>query len=113
MNNKQIVQVFKALLQGTASRTELANRVGVQPKTIGSLLAQLKEEKLIHIIDYTNSGDGRNRVKVYSLGDGEDAKPKETQSQEDRSRRSYARKLAAANIFTPKTTFAGGKSLWQ
>ena len=113
MNNQQIACVFKALMQGPISRVDLAARTGVSPKTVGKLLAELRAERLIHVISYTNNTDGRNRVKVYTLGDGEDAKPKRSQSQEDRSRKSYLKKVAANNAFTPKTTFANGKGLWS
>jgi len=113
MNAKQVVQLFKALMQGPASRVDLAERTGVQPKTIGRLLTELKDQKMVYVIDYSNSADGRNRVKLYALGDGEDAQPKDTQPQEVRSRRSYMKKVQSKNSFTPMTTFAGGKSLWH
>ena len=113
MNVAQTVQVFKALLQGHVSRVELAKRLDVCPKTIGKLLVGLKAEKLIHVIDYTKYTDGRNRVKVYTLGDGEDAQPKDSQPQRIRSRRSYVKKVRAIEAAQIKTTFIGGKSLWQ
>ena len=113
MNIVQMVTVFKALMQGPASRLELARRTGAKPNTVGRLLAELKAEKMIYVIGYSNEVDGRNRVKLYTFGDGEDAQPKSTQSQEDRSRKSYARKLAAKKQANIRTTFAGGKGLWQ
>lgn len=113
MNTQQTVQVFKALMQGPVSRIDLATRIGVRPKTIGTILVALQKEKLIHVLDYAPHGDGRNRVKIYSLGEGENALPKSGQSQEERSRKSYLRKIKKQNIFTPLTTFIGGKSLWQ
>ena len=113
MNIPQTVQVFKALMQGPVSRVDLAKRVGVQPKTIGKILVALQKEKLIHVVDYAAHGDGRNRVKIYTLGEGADAQPKRIQSREERSRRSYLRKMKKQNTFTPLTTFVGGKSLWQ
>ena len=113
MNIGQTVQVIKAIMQGPASRLELAQRTGANPKTVGKLLAELKAEKMIYVIDYSNHTDGRNRVKIYAFGEGKDAGPRSTQSQEDRSRKSYLRKILAANEVIPKTKFAGGKSLWQ
>lgn len=113
MNVAQTVQVFKALIEGPVSRVELARRIDLHPKTIGKLLLEMKAQKLIYVLDYENKSDGRNRVKIYSLGDGEDAQPRRSQSQEARSRRSYLRKVAANNTFTAKTTFAGGKGLWS
>ena len=112
MNIEQAVQVFKALMDGPASRQGLADKTGATPKAVGRMLTELKKQKMIYVIDYKNATDGRNRVKIYSFGDGEDAQPRKTQSQEDRSRRSYLKKKAIRNTFTPKTTFVGG-SLWQ
>lgn len=116
MNINQTVQVFKALLEGSVSRFELAKRLNMCPKTIGRMLVALKAEKLIHVIGYTNECDGRNRVKIYTLGDGEDAQPQESRPQRVRSRKSYLKKTQAAKAASaPKiqTTFVGGKSLWQ
>lgn len=113
MNVEQTVAVFKALLQGPLSRYDLARKVNGSPKSVGRLLAEMKEQKMIYVIDYTNESDGRNRVKVYALGQGEDAQPKHTQSQEERSRKCYLRKLESQKIAAVKTTFVGGKSLWH
>lgn len=113
MNITQTVQVIKALMKGPASRLELAQRTGVNPKTVGKLLAELKAQNLIYVIDYSNHTDGRNRVKIYTFGEGEDAQPRQTQEQSERSRKSYIKKLQAANETIPKTKFAKGKSLWQ
>jgi hypothetical protein len=50
-------------------------------------------------------------VKVYALGEGEDALPGRVATQEERSRKSYVKKSEKA--YTPKTTFIGGVGLWQ
>ncbi len=113
MNIVQMVQVFKALMQGPASRLDLAARTGVPPKTVGKLLTELKRQKMIYVVDYSNEADGRNRVKLYTFGDGEDAQPKSTQPQEERSRKSYLKKVAVMKQAKIKTTFVGGKGLWQ
>lgn len=113
MNIVQMVAVFKALMQGPASRFDLAERTGTPPKTVGKLLTELKAQKMIYIIGYTNESDGRNRVKLYTFGDGEDAQAVRAQPQEVRSRRSYVKKVRAVKTANIKTTFAGGKPLWQ
>lgn len=113
MNIADAVQVFKALLQGPHSRLDLARKAQCNPKTVGKLLVELKAQELIYVVDYSNNTDGRNRVKIYALGQGEDAVPKSSQSQEVRSRRSYARKVTARKQANIKTTFVGGKGLWQ
>lgn len=114
MNIVQMVTVFKALMQGPASRLALAERAKVPPKSVGKLLTELKKQKLIYVIGYSNESDGRNRVKLYTFGDHEDAQPvRATQPQEVRSRRSYVKKVQAVKDARIKTTFAGGVSLWQ
>jgi hypothetical protein len=113
MNIVQMVTVFKTLMQGPASRLDLSERTGVPPKTVGKLLTELKAQKMIYVIDYTNESDGRNRVKLYTFGDGEDAQPRQSQPQQERSRRSYVKKVQARKAVNIKTTFVGGVSLWQ
>jgi hypothetical protein len=113
MSIKQTVQIFDLLMQGPHSRIELALRSEATPKFVGKVLQEMKAQKMIYVIDYSNETDGRNRVKIYSMGDGVDAEPKRSQTQEDRSRRSYRKRAAAQKQSNIKTTFAGGVSLWQ
>jgi transcription initiation factor IIE alpha subunit len=113
MTVEQTVLMFKLMMQGSFSRIELAQRIEANPKSVGKFISEMKEQKLIYVIDYTNETDGRNRVKIYAMGDGEDAEPKRTQSQEARSRKSYVRKVAARKQANIKTAFVGGKGLWQ
>ena len=113
MNYKQTVQVLKALMDGRASRMQLAEMVDANPKSVGKFLAELKEQKMIHVLEYSNETDGRNRVKIYTFGDGVDAEPYSSQSQEARSRKSYLKRVQAKKAARIKTTFVGGVSLWQ
>ena len=113
MNIADAVQVFKALLQGPHSRLDMAHKAQCNPKTVGKLLVELKAQELIYVISYSDQTDGRNRVKIYALGQGEDAMPKSSQPQQVRSRRSYVRKVEAQKQANIKTTFVGGKGLWQ
>jgi hypothetical protein len=111
MNIKQTVALFKALLESPITRHDLARKANTCPKSAGRFLTEMKAQGMIYVIGYTNESDGRNRVKVYSMGDGEDAKPARATPLEDRSRKSYLKKRALA--YTPRTTFVGGVSLWQ
>ena len=113
MNIVQMVTVFKALMQGPASRLDLSERTGAPPKTVGKLLVELKRQKMIYVIGYTNEADGRNRVKLYTFGDHEDAQPRQSQPQQERSRKSYVKKVRAIEAANIKTTFVVGVSLWQ
>lgn len=113
MSVEQVVRAFKAILEGPQTRMGLAEKTGVPHKTAGRLLAEMKKQKMIYVIDYTNETDGRNRVKIYALGDGEDAQPRQSQPQEERSRKSYAKRVRAIKAARVKTTFVGGVSLWQ
>lgn len=113
MNIEQIVHAFKAILEGPQTRMGLADKTGLPPKTAGRLLAELKKQKMIYVIGYSNETDGRNRVKIYALGDYEDAQPVRSTSQEERSRKSYTKKVQAIKAARIKTTFVGGVSLWR
>jgi DNA-binding HxlR family transcriptional regulator len=113
MNIEEAVQVFKALLQGPHSRLDLARKAQCNPKTVGKMLVEMKAKELIYVVDYSKHTDGRNRVKIYALGQGEDAQPASSQPQRVRSRRSYVRKVEAQKQANIKTTFVGGKGLWQ
>lgn len=112
MNIAQTVRVFKALMQGPVSRIDLAKHIDATPKTIGKLLAEMKAQKLIRVIDYVNHNDGRNKVKVYTIGEGEDVLPKSAQPQRIRSRKKYL-KSVVVQAHKPASTFVGGKSLWS
>ena len=113
MTIEQTVQMFKLMMQGPFSRIELAQRIDANPKSVGKFINEMKAQELIHVAAYTNETDGRNRVKIYALGQGEDAMPKTSQPQQVRSRRSYVRKVQARKQANIKTTFVGGKGLWQ
>lgn len=113
MNAPQVVEMLKALLQGPTTRFELAERTGLTPKTVGQVLTGLKDESLIHVLGHANASDGRNRVKVYTLGEGEDAQPQASRPQRLRSRKSYLKKVEANSDLNIKTTFAGGVSPWK
>lgn len=113
MNTGQVVGIFKCLLEAPHSRLSLAEKAGATPKMAGRLLTEMKKQKMIYVISYSNDRDGRNRVKIYALGDGEDAQPLRSQSQEERSRKSYAKKMRLRQASRIRTTFVGGVSLWQ
>ena len=113
MTMKKTVAVFAELLKGPATRYDLADKTDSTPKSVGRILNEMKSHKMIYVIGYTPHSDGRNRLKVYSMGDGEDAKPARPTEQEQRSRKSYMRRLQRQKAAAVKTTFAGGVSLWQ
>jgi hypothetical protein len=113
MTMKKTVAVFAELLKGPATRYDLADKTDSNPKSVGRILNEMKARKMIYVIGYTPDGDGRNRLKVYSMGDGEDAKPLRVTTQEQRSRRSYLRKVQRQKARAIKTTFVGGVSLWS
>jgi len=113
MTMKKTVAVFAELLKGPATRYDLALKTDSNPKSVGRILNEMKARKMVYVINYTSDGDGRNRLKVYSMGDGEDAKPIRATTQEQRSRKSYMRKLQRQRAREVKSTFVGGVSLWQ
>jgi len=113
MTMKKTVAVFEELLKGPSTRCDLALKTDSNPKAVGRILNEMKSRKMIYVIGYTPESDGRNRVKMYSMGDGEDAKPVRATDQEQRSRKSYLKKVQREKSAAIKTTFVGGVSLWQ
>lgn len=112
MNITEAVQVFKALLEGQHSRIDLARIAQCNPKTVGRLLNEMRAQEMIYVAAYSDQTDGRNRVKIYALGQGEDAQPRSSQPQAVRSRKSYVKKVQARKIAKIKTTFVKGVPLW-
>jgi DNA-binding transcriptional regulator YhcF (GntR family) len=113
MNIADAVQVFKALMESPASRLDLAKLTKCNPKTIGRLLNEMRAQEMIYVAAYSGQTDGRNRVKIYAFGQGEDAQPRSSQSQAARSRKSYVKKVQAQKAAKIKTTFVKGVPLWQ
>ena len=111
MTMKKTVAVLAELFKGPSTRLDLAQKTDSNPKAVGRILGEMKAHKMIYVIGYTVESDGRNRLKLYSLGDGEDAPPVRVRTQEERSRKSYFKKKEMA--YTPKTTFAGGVAPWR
>ena len=111
MTMRKTVAIFAELLKGPSTRFDLAHKTGSNLKAVGRVLNEMKAHKMIYVISYTGESDGRNRLKVYSMGEGEDALPVRVRTQEERSRKSYIKKKERG--YTPKTTFAGGVGLWQ
>jgi hypothetical protein len=109
MSMAKTVAVFKELLNGPATRYELSRKVDYEVRCVGRILTEMRKQEMIYVIEYTNETDGRNRVKVWSLGEGEDAQPKKIQSQQERSRKSYLKKIAVKN--KPKTVWR--TPVWQ
>jgi hypothetical protein len=112
MTMKKTIAVFAELLEGPATRHDLALKTESNPKVVGRILNEMKARKMIYVSGYTPERDGRNRVKVYAMGNEEDAKPIRAVTQEQRSRRSYLRKVRREKAAAVKTTFVGGKGLW-
>ncbi len=110
MSMVKTVAVLKELLNGPATRYEISRKVDFEVRCVGRILTEMRKQGMIYVISYTNETDGRNRVKVWSLGEGEDAKPRQPQSQQERSRKSYLKKTAAKHI--PLTVWRRSIS-WQ
>ena len=111
-NHLKTARLIKALLDGPATRYELCDRADMGHKAVSLMIAALKAEKVIYVIDWQRDKGGRAQKAVYSLGDHADAPRKPTIPQQERSRKGYLRKLERLNACTVKTTFVGG-GLWQ
>ena len=112
-NHKKVAIFIKALLTAPMTRYQLAEFTGMHYDTIQRLVKTLKDENVVHIVQWSRDSLGRHQNPVYSLGEGVDAvKPPRIPANERKAK--SKRKLKAQNepIFQPKTTFVG-RGLWQ
>lgn len=110
-NHLKAARLIKALIDGPATRYDLCNRADMGHKAVSLMLAALKAEGVIYIIDWERDAMGRAQKAIYSIGDGEDAPRKPTIPQQERSRKGYLKKLEREKAYIPKTSIVG--RLWQ
>lgn len=113
-SHRAMALVVAELFKGQATRYELAARTGLDRNYVSRMLAALKEQGCIYIIQWNRDDTGRYQQAVFSFGYAEDAPrpPRQTQQERDarRYRRMKERKLAE-QAKPIKTQFVGG-SLW-
>lgn len=111
-SHRSVAKLISELFKGQGTRYELAKRTGLHRNYISRLLAALKEEGCVYIIQWNPDETGRYQQAVFSLGFGEDVPRPPRQTQKERDARRYRKMKEAKKVVNVKTTFVGG-SLWQ
>lgn len=108
-NHAKVAKFIAVMLEGPATRYEIAERADLNPKPVGRLIEALRKEGVCYVIDWRRDGMGRAQTAVFSLGNGTDAPRTRPTKQADRSRKSYLNKLAkqSQEQSTPRTSFVG------
>lgn len=114
-NHGKVAKFIAVMLEGPATRYEIAERADLNPKPVGKLIEALKKEGICYVIDWRRDAMGRAQNAVFSLGSGTDAPRKKPTEQTDRSRKSYLNRLAkqTKEQRNPKTTFVAGCNPWE
>lgn len=97
-------KVLRALTDGPSSAQELQEATGLSLETLHNLMRALRKEKLAHIGSWEKDALGRDTIRIYRLGPGQDApRRKKTKAQIAREcrQRKLEQKMRAA--FQPVT----------
>lgn len=70
---RRVDQVREILLAGDATAAEVAEAIGLSPRTMGVFMCNLRKDGMLHVSDWVNDISSRPLVKLYAWGKGEDA----------------------------------------
>ena len=112
--HKQVAKIMAELVRGQGTRIEISERTGIHRNFVSRILAALREEKCVYVIDWKADTTGRYQQEVFTLGMGEDKprRPRQTQMERDAKRyRKMKERKQAESAMPIRTSFVGG-SLW-
>lgn len=113
-SHRQVAKLMAELIKGQGTRYELADRTGLHRNYISRILAALKEQGCVYVIDWKADTTGRYQQEVFTLGFGEDKPrpPRKTQRERDAKRYRKMKECKMLEQARPiRTQFVGG-SLW-
>ncbi len=85
-------KVLRALTDGPSSAQELQDATGLSLETLHNLMRALRKEKLAHIGSWEKDALGRDTIRIYRLGAGQDA-PRRKKTKAQIARECRQRKL--------------------
>ena len=85
-------KVMRALTDGPSSAQEMQEATGLSLETLHNLMRALRKEKLVHIGSWEKDALGRDTIRVYRLGSGQDA-PRRKKTKAQIARECRQRKL--------------------
>ena len=112
--HKQVAKIMAELVRGQGTRIEISERTGLHRNFVSRIIAALREEKCVYVIDWKADTTGRYQQEIFTLGMGEDKprRPRQTQRERDAKRYRKMKERKQAEMAVPiRTSFVGG-SLW-
>lgn len=112
--HRLVAKLIAELVKGQGTRIELSKRTGLDRQFISRMLAALKEQNCVYIVQWDRDETGRRQQAVFTLGFGEDAPRPPALTQQERDQKRYRRKKSrelAEQAKPIKTQFIGGP-LW-
>lgn len=85
-------KVLRALTDGPSSAQEMQEATGLSLETLHNLMRALRKEKLAHIGSWEKDALGRDTIRIYRLGAGQDA-PRRKKTKAQIARECRQRKL--------------------
>jgi transcription initiation factor IIE alpha subunit len=112
--HKQVAKIMAELVRAQGTRIEISERTGLHRNFVSRIIAALREEKCVYVIDWKADTTGRYQQEIFTLGMGEDKprRPRQTQRERDAKRYRKMKERKQAEMAVPiRTSFVGG-SLW-
>jgi len=97
VNAISFAKLVAAMLDGTMTKKELAEAVGLHYLTVCQYTRELHLQGAAHIVMWEKDSRGRDSMPVFQIGAGRD-KPRHKDSQADRAKKYRAKKNAMAVI---------------
>lgn len=75
MNPIHLAELVKLMMEGAYSCHEIADQTGLHYVTVLEYTRAMYRKGIAHIRDWDMDARGRHSIKIYQLGEGEDAVP--------------------------------------
>ena len=97
-----LAKVIRSLLDGPCSVPELHIASGLSKGTLHSYMRALRKERAVHICAWEKDATGRESVRVFKLGEGQDClRSKKTKAQIARECRLRKKDQKLSSVFFP------------
>jgi hypothetical protein len=110
-SHRMVAKIVSELFKGQGTRSEIVDRTGLDRNYVSRVIAALKEQGCIYIIQWNRDETGRYQQAVFTFGFGEDVPRPPPQTQSEKDARRYRKMRQAKLTANVKTTFVG-RSLW-
>jgi biotin operon repressor len=102
LNAALFAMAIEELMTGPTTAQTIADITGMGQVTVWHLIRALRKRGVVHIDSYEADSQGRQMVRVFALGHGEDAKrPPTKRNEKTRVARQRRKAKASAGMFGP------------